>query len=106
MHCFSISVNDSVFSQFHEDFIFTKLRISEVRKNVTLAKISEFTIIGQGSVKWRSAAYHFPLEIRSYLIDCVFKIHAHACMRNQARIPGLNSSSDSLEAVDIRYTCL
>ena len=38
VHCFSISVNDSVISQFHEDFIFTKFRISEIRKNETLAK--------------------------------------------------------------------
>ena len=40
-----ISINDIVVSPFHEDFIFTKLRICEASQNKTLAKISEFTVL-------------------------------------------------------------
>ena len=38
-HDLAISVNDRVTSPFHEDFIFTKLRICK-----TLVKISKFTV--------------------------------------------------------------
>ena len=44
-HDIRISVNDRVILPFHECFIFTKLR--KFRENKTLAKISEFTVIGK-----------------------------------------------------------
>ena len=44
-HICDVEIRDKGVLYLYEDFIFTKIRICEVRENKLLAKISEFTVI-------------------------------------------------------------
>ena len=67
VHDLLISVNYRMISPFREDFIFTQLRICEVSRNKTFAKISESTVFDIRHLKFECGIM---FDIRHLKLEC------------------------------------